>query len=68
MVIGWAAHRGDNGPHSVTIIGISEPGIGTGLYNGLRAKSIPVMSDLSGLEQTPPGSRIYSSLETDSFQ
>ncbi len=67
-LFGWVAHGGDEGPHSVTIVGVSEPGTGTGLYNGLRAKSIPALTDVSRLEQSSPGAGLYSFVETDSIQ
>jgi hypothetical protein len=68
VLFGWVAHPGNDGPHSVTIIGLSEPGTGTGLYNGLRAQSIPAITDVSRLEERPPGAGLYSFLETDSIQ
>lgn len=68
MAFGWVVHRDDYGPHSVTIIGISEPGAGAGLYNGLRAKSIPAVTALSRIEEGPIGGGIYSLAQTDSVQ
>jgi hypothetical protein len=68
IAFGWAVHRHDYGPHSMTIIGISEPGSGAGIYNGLRAKSVPAITDISRLEQRAPAARLFSLMETDLVQ
>jgi hypothetical protein len=68
VLLGWVAQDGDDGPHSVTIVGVSQPGAGTGLYNGLRAKSVPAMTDVSSLEESSPGAPLYSFIKSDSIQ
>jgi hypothetical protein len=68
VLLSWVAQNGDDGPHSVTIVGVSQPGTGTGLYNGLRAKSVPAITDVSRLEEGSPGAHLYSFVETDSIQ
>jgi hypothetical protein len=66
--LGWAVHPHEYGPHSVTIVGISEPGSGAGIYNGLRAKSVPVITHVSRLEQDEPAAPLFSFTQADVVQ
>ncbi len=68
FALGWAMHPHDYGPHSVTIVGISEPGSGAGIYTGLRAKSVPVITHVSRLEQSEPAARVFWFTEADVVQ
>ncbi len=68
VALGWAVHPHEYGPHSVTIVGISEPGSGAGIYNGLRAKSVPVITHVSRLEQDEPAARAFSFAKADVVQ
>ncbi len=68
VALGWAVHPRDYGPHSVTIVGISEPGSGAGIYNGLLAKSVPVITHVSRLEQDEPAARAFSFAKADVVQ
>jgi hypothetical protein len=51
LAIGWAAHQEGPSPTSATTVGLSPPGAGAGIYNGLRATSVPAATELSRLEQ-----------------
>jgi len=68
IALGWVKMPGGSGPSSVTTVGISEPGSGAGIYNGLRAKSVPAVTELSRLERQPPGTQVLSFRENDIIQ
>ncbi len=68
VALSWAVHPRDYGPHSVTIVGVSEPGSGAGIYNGLRAKSVPVITHFSRLEQSEPAALVFPFTQADVVQ
>ena len=68
LVAVWAAHPEADRPTSVTTIGLSRPGVGAGIYNGLRAKSIPAVTELSRLEQQASEPQPFSVRGADLIQ
>ena len=68
LVAVWAAHPEADRPTSVTTIGLSRPGVGAGIYNGLRAKSIPAVTELSRLEQQASEPQSFSVRGADLIQ
>ena len=68
LAVSWPVYPRDYVPHSVTTVGISEPGKGPGINNGLRAKSIPATAEISRLEYGVSARREFSLRETDLFQ